>query len=181
MGLPAAMLRGELGEMLRHVLERFEANPAFPGFVAWADAAGLPLAVVSDGFGFYVRPMLEMAGLGHVEVRTNELDLSGPRPRLRHRFSHPTFRGCGTCKMLADVEFRERFGPVAFVGDGRSDRYRALYADLVFAKDDLARVCRRDGVPFVPWSTFDDVLRELEAAENMPGPTAPDPCPGWRS
>jgi 2-hydroxy-3-keto-5-methylthiopentenyl-1-phosphate phosphatase len=71
-------------------------------------------------------------------------------------------------------------GPVAFVGEGDSDRFGALYADIVFAKDALVAWCERDGVPFVPWEDFDDVRSRLETALPLPGAVAPERCPGWR-
>ena len=62
---------------------------------------------------------------------------------------HPECIWCGTCKMLA---VQRAPGPVAFVGEGHSDRFGALYADIVFAKDELVELCRDDGVPFLPYA-----------------------------
>jgi 2-hydroxy-3-keto-5-methylthiopentenyl-1-phosphate phosphatase len=72
-------------------------------------------------------------------------------------------------------------GPVAFVGEGASDRYGALYSDVVFAKDRLVEIARSDGVPFLPWATFDDVRAGLEALDVIPGPVGGERCPGWRT
>ena len=69
---------------------------------------------------------------------------------------------------------------VAFVGEGQSDRYGALYADVVFAKDALVPICEADGVPYRPWRTFDEVRVDLEELTELPGPVAPARCPGWR-
>jgi 2-hydroxy-3-keto-5-methylthiopentenyl-1-phosphate phosphatase len=177
--LQAAMLSGTHEEMLRYALDRFEVDPTFPPFVGWAEEQGLVLAVVSDGFAFYLQPMLNAAGLGHLEVVTNEMDLSGPRPTLRHPHGHPVCKGCGTCKMLAAMRFRERNDRVAFVGEGQSDRYGALYSDLVFAKGHLVTLCERDGVPYRTWETFEDVRAALEEPGELPGPVSPAVCPGW--
>jgi 2-hydroxy-3-keto-5-methylthiopentenyl-1-phosphate phosphatase len=70
-------------------------------------------------------------------------------------------------------------GPVGFVGEGTSDRYAALYADVVFAKDVLVRFCERDGVRYVPWNDFDDVRAALATLDELPGPVSPVRCPGW--
>jgi len=180
-GHQAAMLHGARAEMLAFALEHAQLAPTFRPFVTWAEGHGLPLTLASDGFAFYIRPILEAAGLGHLDVVTNLFDANGPPPVLRHPNGHPQCVGCGTCKMLVAQGLRERHGSVAFVGEGQSDRYGALYSDLVFAKDALAPICERDGVRFLPWVTFDDVRDAIEAADTLPGPTGTERCPGWRS
>ena len=174
--IQASMLRAPREEMLAFALDRFTVDETFPRFVAWASATRRPLALISDGFGFYVRPILEKAGLGHVEVMTNDL----ADGKLVHHFAHPVCVGCGTCKMQAAVRFRETHGSVAYVGEGQSDRYGALYSDLVFANKDLVRICEEDGVPYRTWTTFDDVRAAIESIRDVPGPVSPDRCPGWR-
>jgi len=175
--LQAEMLRASRKDMLAFVLEKFSIDPTFPPFAAWAEREALPLTIVSDGFGFYVRPMLEAAGLGRLEVRTNRYEDG----RLGHPHAHPICVGCGTCKMLAALQHRGRHGAVAFVGEGQSDRYGALYSDLVFAKKDLVRICREDGVPYREWETFDDVRTALASTNHLAGPVSPERCPGWRT
>jgi len=177
----AAMLRGSCEEMLAHALEHAELAPTFAPFVEWADANGLPITLASDGFAIYIRPILERAGLERLEVVTNELLFEDGRVRLSHPNSHPVCVGCGTCKMLVAQRLRNAHGAIAFVGEGQSDRYGALFSDLVFAKDALVQICEQDGVPFLPWDTFDDVRNALETMGSLPGPVDPNPCPGWRT
>ncbi|MCI0635056.1 MAG: HAD-IB family phosphatase [Actinobacteria bacterium] len=177
----AAMLGGTRDEMLEFALDHAELAPTFSPFVAWAEGRGLPVTIASDGFAFYIEPILRVAGLGHLGIVTNELEANGGPPVLRHPNRHPECVGCGTCKMLVAQGLRERHGPVAFVGEGQSDRYGALYSDVVFAKDALIRICEMDGVPFTRWETFDDVRDTLEVMETLPGPVGGERCPGWRS
>ena len=177
-GRQAELLTGTLEEMLAFAVERCPLDPTFAGCVAWTESIGLPMTIVSDGFGFYIQPILEAAGLGDLRVLTNEL-VFDPGPRLRHPNGHPECIGCGTCKMLATQSARTGGRGVAFVGDGPSDRYGALYADITFAKGDLVDSCIRDGVPYVAWNDFNDVQRVLQSASDPPGPVAPVQCPGW--
>ena len=175
----AAMLRGSRKEMLGYALDHAELAPTFAPFVAWAEAGELPIALASDGFAIYIRPILERAGLGHLEVVTNDLAFEDGGVALRHPNAHPVCVGCGTCKMLVARRLRAAHGPIAFIGEGQSDRHGALYSDVVFAKDALVEICERDGVPFLVWETFDDVRDALEAMREPPGPVAPEPCLGW--
>ena len=176
----AAMLTAPPEQMLDFAVHHCPIDPTFSPFVRWLEARHVPVTLVSDGFGFYIPPILEAAGLGRLEVVTNEMVFDGERPKIRHPNGHPECVGCGTCKMLVALGARERHGSVAFVGEGQSDRYGALYSDIVFAKKDLVRICRADGVPFVAWDTFDDVRHALESMDAIPGPVAPQRCPGWR-
>ncbi len=173
------MLHADRDTLVSFALEHGALDPTFAPFVEWCEASGLDTAIVSDGFSFYIEPMLREAGLGHLTVIANEQVWSDGRPDgLRFMNAHPLCVGCGTCKMQAVLRYGER-GPVAFVGEGQTDRYGALYADVTFAKLALVAFCQADGVPFVPWEDFDDVRRVLETTDVLPGPVAPLECPGW--
>ncbi len=175
----AALLRPGLEEMLSFAMASFRPRPSFAPFVRWAQSRDLVLAVASDGLGFYIEPMLRAAGVEGVAVHTNDFAAADGGPRLAFPNAHPRCVGCGTCKMNVVVGYRQRVGPVAFVGEGHSDRYGALYADLTFARDALVEICERDAVPFEPWETFEDVRAVLERITERPGPVAPEVCPGW--
>ena len=175
----AKLLAGQQAEMLSFVLDRFSVDPTFRPFVSWVTRQGMELTVASDGLGFYIEPMLEAAGIRHLRVKTNAFSLERGQLDLRFPSAHPFCEGCGTCKMRIVRTHRYRWGNVAFVGEGHSDRYGALYADLVFAAKHLAEICEQAGVPFIRWETFDDVRQGLEDVAELPGAPNPAVCPGW--
>ena len=175
----ASMLGAPMETMLAFALDHCPIEPTFPGFVRWLATEGVPVTVVSDGFGFYIEPILRAGGIDGVPVITNTWSANG-RDRVRFDNGHVECIGCGTCKMDAVLGARQR-GSVAFVGDGASDRYGALYADVAFAKDALVEIARADNVPFLPWGSFDDVRAQLEGLRDVPGPVGAERCPGWRT
>jgi 2-hydroxy-3-keto-5-methylthiopentenyl-1-phosphate phosphatase len=172
----AELLRGSEREMLAFALER-RIEPSFGPFVEWAKAQDIEVAVASDGFGFYVEPMLKAAGVDGIPLHINRMEAE--EGSFSFPSAHPVCVGCGVCKMLVVKGYRDRLGQVAFVGEGHTDRYGALYADLVFAKKHLVPICQSDGVRFMSWNTFDDVRAGIEATDQPPGPVSPEVCPGW--
>jgi 2-hydroxy-3-keto-5-methylthiopentenyl-1-phosphate phosphatase len=175
------MLRADRETMLAFALEHCPMDPTFAPFVAWCREQDVPVTLVSDGFGFYIEPLLAAGGIEGVGIITNE-QAWGPDDRpsgMRFVSGHPECIGCGTCKMQAVLDARRTRGLVAFAGEGQTDRYGALYADVTFAKLELVAHCERDGVPYVPWNGFDDIRAWLESDAPLPGPVAPVRCPGW--
>ena len=175
-----ALLSGTAEELTGEALRRYHVDPTFAPFVAWCRERGIEVSIVSDGFGFYIEAMLRAAGIENVPVLTNRTVFDGGAPRLEFPFAHPECVGCGTCKRNAVLDARKDLGsPVAFVGEGHTDRYGALYADLVFAKKHLPGLCDEMGIPYVTWETFDDIRMALEVGVEALTRPAPDRCPGW--
>ncbi len=73
----AAMLDAPLERMVAFALEHCEIDPTFPPFVRWLEDGDVDVAVASDGFGFYIAPLLAAAGLERVRVITNTWSPNG--------------------------------------------------------------------------------------------------------
>jgi 2-hydroxy-3-keto-5-methylthiopentenyl-1-phosphate phosphatase len=174
--LPAdeALLRAEAAAMPQ--------DAAFPAFVAAVRARGAQVEIVSDGLGFYVASNLAALGVTDVPVATNENTLVGGGEGMSFPFGHPSCFVCGTCKRER-VRLHQAAGRVVvFIGEGTSDRFGAAHADLVFARDALARICAAAGWPYLAWHRFDDVIADVERAfadGRLPGSAAE--LPAWRA
>ncbi len=138
-------------------------DPGFAMFVARARAADVPVEVVSDGFGFFIRPALETLGLGDLPVVTAETTFSAGRASIAFPNGHPHCFVCGTCKRARVLAHQAAGRTVVFIGDGESDRYAAAYADIVFAKGSLVPICLANGWPFRRWTEFSEIDAWLAA------------------
>lgn len=138
-------------------------DPAFGPFVDRARGAGVPVEVISDGLGFFVRPALASMGLDDVPVFAATVTFGTPGPAIAFPDGHPTCRVCGTCKRQRVLVHRAAGRHVVFVGDGHSDRFAAWYADTVFAKDHLVELCDEMGIAYRPWRDFRDLDAWLAA------------------
>ena len=129
----------------------------FVPFVRRARAAGVPVEVVSDGFGFFVEPALEALGVGEVPVVTALTTFDGRRASIAFPNGHPTCLVCGTCKRNRVLAHQAAGRAVVFIGDGESDRYAAGYSDIVWAKRSLVRICLEAGWDFRRWTEFGEI------------------------
>ena len=73
-------------------------DPGFVPFVRRAQAAKIPVEIVSDGFGFFIEPALEALGVAELPVVTARTTFEGRRATIDFPNGHPTCLVCGTCK-----------------------------------------------------------------------------------
>jgi 2-hydroxy-3-keto-5-methylthiopentenyl-1-phosphate phosphatase len=139
-------------------------DPWFAPLVRRARQHGIPVEVVSDGFGFFIPAALEALGVGDVPVVSADTAFPpGGRPSIAFPNGHPTCFVCGTCKRARVLAYQASGRAVVFIGDGESDRYAAGYSDVVFAKHSLLRLCLENGWPFRRWTEFSEILGWLES------------------
>jgi 2,3-diketo-5-methylthio-1-phosphopentane phosphatase len=157
-----ACIPASVDEAARHaVAAEVGLDEAVGPLIRGLVAAGAEVAVVSDGFGYYVHDRIDSFG---VPVFTNEVDFATNTMRFPN--ANPDCAGCaqcGTCKkrFIDDAAARDR--TTVFVGDGTSDRYAARAADVVFATESLARWCEHEGIEFHHFADLRDVERVLLA------------------
>ncbi len=146
-----ATVRKPLSAVIPWLLETVELRRGLHELVE----AQHPL-VMSSNVRELIEPVLEQHGL-EVELVANELAESGPRGwRVRFRGSDP----CTVCGHPCKRAFLPP-GPIAYVGDGTSDRCAAQAADRIFARGSLARYLDERGVPYEPFGDLLDVLAAL--------------------
>ena len=150
---------------------RFALDPDFAPFVREAATRGDAVAVVSEGFDFYVRDLLERAGLGAVPWSANAARFEGNRVSPAFPDGAGGCGRCGNCKAAHVERWRGRGYRTVLVGDGLSDRCGARAADRVLARRDLLAWCRTEGIAVTPFESFADVRRAARgiAAEAGPG------------
>jgi 2,3-diketo-5-methylthio-1-phosphopentane phosphatase len=146
---------------LRAAAAEVPLDPGLDELVDALRAAGAEVAVVSDGFGFYVHERLAHLGL---PIVTNDVDWSTGELEFPNADRCCACSSCGTCKQAPIKDAKHRGLTTVLVGDGASDQKAALLVDVLFAKDGLARWCDRAGVAYHPFTTLADVRTVLLGA-----------------
>ena len=155
------------------VLSRLQVNPAeledwfdqaridetFLDFVRWAMKHEYPLYILSDGYDIYIGRLLRRYGL-NIPFFANHLTY-----RQGWEIACLNYDGIcrrhGVCKTRLMESLLHPDHCSVYIGDGYSDICPAEKADLVFAKDDLARLCGDRGIAYHPYACFDDIMAVL--------------------
>lgn len=151
-------------ELIESSVSHIEIDPGAAALVSWLREAGAEITIVSDGFGIWPSKIAQDLG---VPVITNKVDWDTFQIVFPDNSACSTCSMCGTCKRLPLESARARARTTVLIGDGTSDTKAAEIADVVYAKDELARWCETNGVFFRRFATLTDVLQHLEAAQEL--------------
>lgn len=166
-----------VGQPLQTILlyiDQFTIDSAFPSFLSDLNTAGIPHAIISDGFRVFIERLLRNAGIDQLPpVYAN--DLIETSSGLKAVFPNVSMHcNSGTCKCtVAHQNAGER--AVVLVGDGRSDFCLARHADHVFAKGKLPLYCEENGLTAHAFQDFRELavlFRQVSLDVPVPGATS---------
>jgi 2-hydroxy-3-keto-5-methylthiopentenyl-1-phosphate phosphatase len=166
------------------LLDRVEIDAGLVTLLDLCAALPAPVHIVSDGFDYCIqrilnRPSLHLAAhLKGMRILSSHLWTEHDRWRVSFAFpAHACVHGCATCKPAAMEMLNDGGAPAIFIGDGLSDRYAAMAADLVFAKDTLAGFCEKRAIAYTPYDNLATIAGILEE-RLRPGRTIQPTVPG---
>ena len=154
-----------LGEYLSVVDDNIRVDPWFDTFLSHVKDTETPFCIVSGGFIQGIRRVLGESRLEGVEIHANKL--TGENPvRTSFITKNPVcdkpHGPCGNCKRDYISEIRGRTDrTLVFIGDGLTDRCAIEGVDILLAKNALASYCDDQGISYVPYNDFSDVIRHL--------------------
>ena len=165
-------------QMLATAFEASAIAAGFDSFIHSAHDQGNPVYISSDGFGFYIKPILERAGhLSYIDgIYKNRLLFKNSAAGINVEIPHANrdCSICGNCKAALVVRLKKDGYRVIYIGNGLNDRYGASHADMIYARagDRLAEFCSDQGMAFTPFEDFHDIVG---FAEPLPpaGPNEP--------
>jgi 2-hydroxy-3-keto-5-methylthiopentenyl-1-phosphate phosphatase len=122
------------------------------------------VAIVSDGLDYAVHVATRHADFPPIQVYANHLHFEPDGFAISYPHLNPQCQaGNGVCKCaVARTLSNVHSGPVVLVGDGKSDACLAHTADVVFAKGSLIEHCEREGIAYIPFLDFSDVLAVVQ-------------------
>ena len=149
-------------EQIVSLLRTLPIREGFEDFRAFCRREGWELVIMSEGISLSVETVLHERGIDDLPYYGNvlERDAEG-RWTTSNPHANDECHDCGNCKSAHVIERKKAGEAVVYVGDGATDRCPAMVSDIVFATGYLAKFCARTGIPFIPFTTFRDVVAEM--------------------
>ena len=149
-------------EQTAYVRSNAQLRPGFAELAAYCAEHGIRLAVASHGLDYYVQALLDAHG---VDVESHTVRTHGPDAKTyEYTFADESCAWWpGNCKCMALERSRSNGEHVVYAGDGVSDACPAARADMVFAREPLAGICRERGIAYRELPDFFPVLEYARA------------------
>lgn len=159
-----AMIDATDEEVSEFARQHVQLREGFPEFVSHLRGLGYPVAITSEGLDIYIDPVLDENLVDYVNLFYNEAGRDD-QGRLVPAYPHadPECQDCGNCKSALVKALQEDGNYVVFIGNGRTDVCPAKYANIVFARDLLARKLEEEGRPFILFEDFHDVMEAWDS------------------
>jgi 2-hydroxy-3-keto-5-methylthiopentenyl-1-phosphate phosphatase len=147
------------------VVDRMELDPGLPEAVNSLRRAGWKVVVVSAGCEWYIRRLLDKAGVEEVLVYANPGIFENGKGLLMRMPTDSAYlsHSLGVDKKKVVSTYLDAGEIVAFAGDGfpDADSARLVPSDLRFARGDLADELDSEGLEYQPFSSWSEIARAL--------------------
>ncbi|OEH84561.1 hypothetical protein BHU72_08620 [Desulfuribacillus stibiiarsenatis] len=144
-------------ETLLQVIKGIEIDPYFPAFFNHCIRHQKRIAIVSDGYSLLIHSILKQYMIEDIQVYANELYFDNGIWKASFPYHSMSTPNLGVSKRDIIKKY-QKLDHVTFIGDGYTDYQAAETADRVFAKDKLAIHCQKNGISYLPFQNFQDII-----------------------
>ena len=154
-------IKADVGTMQSYVKEKANLRPHFGELVEHCENNNIPMAIVSQGLDFYIEALLNAEGYESIPVYAVNTSFNSSGITYHYNHTSPGKEFQGNSKGLIVNDYQQKGYKVYYMGDGRSDFEAAREADVVFAHSVLADECDKQGINYIRFNDFGDVLKRL--------------------
>lgn len=147
------------------VIHSMPLDPSFRRFYETLGSMGIKIHVITGSIARAIKDYFYQAGFADIAVHGNRMRIKNGRVLFSpaHKIENTLcLEGCcANCKSAWVEKYHHRNKKIIYIGDGLTDTCVSGYADLLFAKDSLARYCEKQKMNFVPFNNFGDIHQYL--------------------
>lgn len=141
--------------------DRIKVRGGFVELCNYCQQKGCHFVVVSNGLTFYIDVILKDLGVRNIEVFAAQNQFSSDGMKIK--YTGPDGYEPETDFKEACTKYLQKQGYIVIcIGDSVSDIFTARRANYIFATGALRDHCRKENLEFMPFETFNDVIKGLE-------------------
>lgn len=154
-----ALIKDMTNQKISDFFDSVQIDKYFKSFYELAKKNNIKVVIVSDGFEYFVRQVLERNGISGIEIYSNSLKFKNGKFEMAFPFMNSLCnRNAGTCKCNFIKKFRKYYKTIYYIGDGVSDYCPADKVDFLFAKSKLLEYCKERNIPYIEYRNFREVI-----------------------
>jgi 2-hydroxy-3-keto-5-methylthiopentenyl-1-phosphate phosphatase len=154
-------------DIFNSYLDTEEIDEHFPNFLKYCEENNFEVIVLSEGLDYYINYILKNNDI-KLKLYSNKIICVNSEGNISIRagfpFSDENCNWCGVSKRNAVISnTNETDNEISvFIGDGVSDGCASNYADIIFAKKNLASYCWKNNITYFEYSNFLDIENKLK-------------------
>lgn len=152
-------MRAEKDEMFDFIKKNVPVRDGFFEFVQKARENGDEVVILSGGFKSFADLLLNNAD---IKAYINDIEYLGDRKwgfvPCGNALPQLCGKKCSNCKRAVVEKYRNEGFRTVYFGDGETDFCASLYADEIYATDELAEKLERENVKFTYFDSYKDIL-----------------------
>lgn len=152
-------------EEMEAYLGTVKLDPGFSALQMFCMEKGYTLAVLSDGFRWYIEYILNKNGVDGLKIYASEINFEQDGFNFSYPWFDPSTPMRSTSKPSVVRNYQEQGYKVVFIGDGLSDQEVLGVADVVYAKDVLLEAAQEQGEKFTAFENLMEVVEDLKAGD----------------
>lgn len=153
------LIKNMTEEKMNEFFDSVEIDEFFLIFYEKAKKENVKVVIISDGFEYFIKRILSKYGIDDIEIYSNHFEFKDGEFYMSFPNKNPYCkRGAGTCKCKLIEKHKKIYNKVYYVGDGVSDFCPANKVDFLFAKNKLSEYCKRNNIPYMEYSNFNEVI-----------------------
>ncbi len=141
----------------REVVMSIGIDPTFHEFVKFVDEQNAEMMILSDGYDYYIKMLLETEGLSGIPYYCNRMEWKESGVRVEFPLNRDDCDiGMAHCK-CQHITGRDDIRSV-YIGDGQSDICASQKCSTVYAKRDLLKYFQSNNLLHHPFDSFLDII-----------------------
>ncbi|HSL90851.1 MAG TPA: MtnX-like HAD-IB family phosphatase [Ignavibacteriaceae bacterium] len=144
-------------------IDNLVIDSTFHSLVTYCKKMNIEMIVLSDGFDYYIKRILNRENLNDLKFHANNLKIDENGKLIpQYPYYNPDFPTSANCKRDHILDNSSDDDYTFYIGDGNSDKESAQFCDYIFAKDGLLKFCEKERISFSPFKDFNDVIKKID-------------------